>query len=266
LLFRKEYDLDQTVLNNLNEFSRYIPNFLFILLRSSILISLLPVIGGKQMPSQFRLGLAVMVSILLTPVVQFDIAEQSIPLLVVKEILIGLSLGITVRLIFMGVNMAGQFMSYVMGMSIGQVFNPEMGQSTSIAEVYGIMAMLFFLILDAHHDLIYVFVKSFEILPAGRINVAAVAPVVLSMISGLFVLALKICAPVIFGVLISHLLTGFLYKAAPQMNIFFITMPLNIFLGFLLIILSIPVFEHLMGIKFSDLRGEMVRIVTLARG
>jgi flagellar biosynthetic protein FliR len=94
----------------------------------------------------------------------------------------------------------------------------------------------------------------------------ALVPVVLSMMSGLFVLALKICAPVTVGLLISHLLTGFLYKAAPQMNIFFITMPLNIFLGFLLIILSIPVFEYLMGVKFSDLRGEMVRIVTLAKG
>ncbi len=258
--------MDQALLQDLNEFSQYIPNFLFILLRSSILISLLPVIGGKQIPAQFKLGLAVMISILLTPVVQFEIAENNIPLLVVKELLIGIALGLTVRFIFMAVHMAGQFMSYTMGMSIAQVFNPEMGQSTSIAEVYGIIAMLFFLILDAHHDMIYVFVKSFEMLPAGKINILAIVPVVLSMVSGLFVLALKICAPVTIGLMISHLLTGFLYKAAPQMNIFFIAMPLNIFLGFLLIIISIPVFEYLLGVKFSDLRSEMVRIVTLARG
>jgi len=258
--------LDQAILKDLNEFSKYIPNFMFILLRSSILISLLPVIGGKQMPAQFKMGLALMISILLTPVVQFEIAENNIPLMIVKELLIGIALGLTVRFIFMAVNMAGQFMSYTMGMSIAQVFNPEMGQSTSIAEIYGIIAMLFFLILDAHHDLIYVFVKSFEMLPAGKINVMALVPVMLSMMSGLFSLAFKICAPVMVGLLISQLLTGFLYKAAPQMNIFFITMPLNIFLGFLLIILSIPVFEYLMGVKFSDLRGEMVRIVTLAKG
>ncbi|UCH81532.1 MAG: flagellar biosynthetic protein FliR [Nitrospiraceae bacterium] len=258
--------MDQALIQEIKEFSQYIPNFMFILLRSSILISLLPVIGGKQMPKQFRLGLAVMISILLTPVVQFEIAEHSIPLLVMKEVLIGLALGLTVRFIFMAVNMAGQFISYTMGMSMAQVFNPDMGQSTSIAEVYGIMAMLFFLILDAHHDLIYVFVKSFEMLPGGDVNVQALVPVVLSMMSGLFVLALKICAPVTVGVLISHLMTGFLYKAAPQMNIFFVTMPLNIFLGFLLIILSIPVFEYLMGVKFSDMRSEMVKIVSLARG
>jgi flagellar biosynthetic protein FliR len=218
------------------------------------------------MPSQFKVGLAVMISILLAPVVQFEIAESNIPMLVLKELLLGIALGLTVRFVFMAVNMAGQFISYIMGMSIAQVFNPEMGQSTSIAEIYGIIAMLFFLILDVHHDLIYVFVKSFEILPAGQINIMALVPVILSMMSGLFVMALKICAPVTVGLLISHLLMGFLYKAAPQMNIFFVTMPLNIFLGFLLIILSIPVFEYLMGVKFSDLRSEMVRIVTLAKG
>lgn len=258
--------LDQSIINELNEFSRYIPNFLFLLLRSSIVITLLPVVGGKQMPMQFRIGLAVMVSMLLAPVIQFEIAESNIPILVVKEMLIGAALGLTVRFIFMAVNMAGQFMSFTMGMSIAQAFNPEVGQSTSIAEVLGIIAMLFFLILDAHHDLIYVFVKSFEILPAGQMNILSIVPVVLSMVSGLFVLALKICAPVTVGVLISQLMTGFLYKAAPQMNIFFIAMPLNIFLGFLLIILTIPVFEYLMGVKFSDLRGEMIRIVTLAKG
>ncbi len=258
--------MDQALIHEIKGFSQYIPNFMFILLRSSILVSVLPVIGGKQMPKQFRLGLAVMISILLTPVVQFEIAENRIAFLVIKELLIGLALGLTVRFIFMAVNMAGQFISYTMGMSIAQVFNPEMGQSTSIAEVYGIMAMLFFLIFDAHHDLIYVFVKSFEMLPGGDVNVLALVPVVLSMMSGLFVLALKICAPVTVGLLISHLMTGFLYKAAPQMNIFFVTMPLNIFLGFLLIILSIPVFEYLMGVKFSDMRSEMIKIVSLAKG
>ncbi len=258
--------MDQTLVNDLNIFSQYIPNFLFILLRSSILISLLPVLGGKQMPAQFKLGLAVMISILLAPIVQFEIAESNIPMLILKELLLGAALGLTVRFIFMAVNVAGQFISYTMGMSMAQVFNPEMGQSTSIAEIYGIIVMLFFLILDAHHDLIYVFVKSFEMLPAGQVNILALVPVMVSMMSGLFVLALKICAPVTVGLLLSHLLTGFLYKAAPQMNIFFVTMPLNIFLGFLLIILSIPVFEYLMGVKFSDLRSEMIRVVTLAKG
>jgi flagellar biosynthetic protein FliR len=255
-----------TVDLNINAFSGYITNFLFILLRSGIFISLLPVLGGKQMPPQFRMGLAVFISLLLTPVVNFAIAENSILILIIKEIIIAMTLGFAVRLVFLAVNMAGTFISYSMGLSMAQVFNPEVGQDTLVSEIYGIMTILIFLVMDAHHDLIFVFVKSFELLPVGKLNIAPLLPEVVAMASGLFVMAIKIAAPVMVGLLIVQLLSGFLYKVAPQMNIFFVALPLNIFLGIMLMILSIPVFEHVLGISFSDLRGEMIRMLMLAKG
>jgi flagellar biosynthetic protein FliR len=251
---------------NIEVLSGYIINFLFILLRAGIFVSLLPVIGGKQLPAQFRIGFAVFIALLLTPVVKFDIAENNIFLLIVREVIIAIALGLTVRFVFMAVNMAGTFISYTMGLSIARVFNPEVGQNTLISEAYGIITMLLFLAMDAHHDLIFVFVKSFELLPAGQLDINPLYPRVVSMGSGLFVLALKIGAPVIVGLLIVHLLSGFLYKAAPQMNIFFITLPLNILLGILLMILSIPAFEYVLNISFSDLRVEMARLIMMAKG
>ncbi|NOZ69698.1 MAG: flagellar biosynthetic protein FliR [Deferribacteres bacterium] len=251
---------------NLSVFSGYITGFLFILLRTSIFVALLPVIGGRQLPMQFRIGFAVFIAILLTPVVRFQISENDVAMLVLKEVFVGIALGFSVRLIFYAVNMAGLFISYAMGLAMGIVYNPEMGQSTYIAEIYGIMTMMFFLVTNAHHDLIYVFVKSFELLPGGRANMTALVPLVMSMMSKLFVIALKISAPVLVGLLISNILSGFLYKVAPQLNIFFITLPLNIFLGFLLMTVSIPVFEYVLGINFANLRGEMARIIMMAKG
>lgn len=255
-----------TVDLNINALSGYITNFLFILLRAGIFISLLPVLGGKQLPAQFRIGMAVFISLLLTPVVSFNIAENSIPLLVIKEIIIAMALGFAVRLVFLAVSMAGTFISYSMGLSMAQVFNPEIGQDTLVSEIYGIMTMLIFLVMDAHHDLIFVFVKSFELLPVGKVNIAPLLPEIIGLVSGLFVMAIKLSAPVMVGLLIVQILTGFLYKVAPQMNIFFVAMPLNIFLGVMLMILGIPVFEHVLGIGFSDLRGEMIRILMMAKG
>jgi flagellar biosynthetic protein FliR len=251
---------------NINAFSGHITNFLFILLRAGIFISLLPVIGGKQLPGQFRIGFAVFISMLLTPVVSFKIAENSIPILVLKEIIIAMALGLTVRFVFLAVNMAGTFISYTMGLSAAQVFNPEIGSDTLISEIYGVMTMLIFLVMDAHHDLIFVFVKSFELLPVGKLNVGPLLPVIVAMVSGLFVMAIKIAAPVMVGLMIVQLLSGFLYKVAPQMNIFFVALPLNIFLGIMLMILSIPVFEYVLGMRFSDLRGEMIRLLMMAKG
>jgi flagellar biosynthetic protein FliR len=254
-------------LNNINTeiLAPYISNFLIILLRSSIFVALLPIIGGKELPGQFRLGFAVLIAVLLTPVVKVEIHENSIPLLVIKELLIAFALGLTVRFIFMAVNLAGQLMSQAIGLSAASIFNPEMGQSTQISEVLGVIAMLYFLVLDAHHEIIYIFVKSYELLPAGQLNIMPVIPEVLSMGSKMFVLGLKIGAPVIIGLLITNILTGFLYKVAPQMNIYFIALPLNIILGLLLIILGIPVFEYILKINFTDLNNEMARIIALAK-
>ncbi len=258
--------MDELILNNMDTLTGYLPNFLFILLRVSVFISFLPVIGGNQSPAQFRIGLAVFISLLMTPVVQFEIAENHIPMMVVKEIFIAMALGLTVRFLFLAVNMGGAFISQTIGMSIATTFNPEMGQSTQISEIYGTLALLYFLILDVHHDLIIVFVKSFELLPAGDANIMAVVPKMLAMGGKLFALAIKISAPVVVGALITYLLSGFLYKAAPQLNIFFIVMPLNIFLGFILMIMTIPVFEYILGVQFADVTNEMVRIISLAKG
>jgi len=256
-----------TIPNNINTeiIAPYMTNFLIILLRSSVFVSLLPVIGGKELPGQFRLGFAVLIAILLTPVVKVEIHENSIPLLVIKELLIAFALGFTVRFIFMAVNLAGQLMSQAIGLSAASIFNPEMGQSTQISEVLGVIAMLYFLVLDAHHEIIYIFVKSYDLLPAGQLNIVPVIPEVLSMGSKMFALGLKIGAPVIVGLLITNILTGFLYKVAPQMNIYFIALPLNIILGLLLIILGIPVFEYVLKINFTDLNNEMARIIALAK-
>jgi len=198
-------------------------------------------------------------------VVKVEIREDAIFLLILKEMLIAFALGFTVRMIFMAVNLAGQLISQSMGLSTASVFNPEFGQSTQISEVMGVMTMLYFLVLDVHHEIIYIFVKSYELLPSGQLNIMPVIPEVLSLGNKLFILALKIGAPVIVGLLLTNILTGFLYKVAPQMNIYFIVMPLNIFLGFLLLILGIPVFEYVLNINFTGLQSEMTRIIAMAK-
>jgi len=247
-------------------FSQYFTTFLFILLRTSIIVVLMPVIGGTQIPAQFKIGLAVFVAILLTPVVEVRIVEDQIAMMVVRELFLGIALGLSVRFIFLAVNMGGLFISHTMGLSMGTVFNPELGHSTHVAEVYGAMLMLFFLVADVHHDLIYVIVKSFELLPGGQVNVLDLIPQMVEMMGKLFVVALKISAPVFVGILITYILSGFLYKVAPQLNIFFIVMPLNIFLGFMLMAISIPAFEYILGTNFSSIRDEMIRIIMIAKG
>lgn len=247
-------------------FLKYLPSFLFILLRTSIVMSFLPVFSSRNLPLQFKIGFVVVIAFVLAPIVEVKVALSDLPFLVMQEVLFGIVLGSAARAIFMAVEMAGQIMSNVMGLSIATAFNPEMGHSTEVARFYGLTAMLIFLTIDAHHDIIYVFVKSYEILQPGSIHAENLVARAISGGSKLFILALKLSAPVVIIMFVLNIVLGFLYKAAPQMNIFFIGYPVFIFVGFFVMLISIPVFINVLVDNFGTVRDEMARVLALARG
>lgn len=244
----------------------YITNFLFILLRAGIVISLFPFFGSKNVPAQFKAGLVIAVALVLSPVIDFTVAPADIPFIIMREIIMGIALGLLVRFVFLAVDIAGQVMSNAMGLSLATVFNPEIGQSTELAQTYGIITMLVFLAMDAHHDLIALFVRSYEWVPAGGAAIGEVAQEVISATSMIFVMAVKISAPLVIAMLISSLLLGFLYKAAPQMNIFFIGYPIYLFVGFIVMLMSMPVTVPVISSYFGVVKDEMAKIIALARG
>ncbi len=247
-------------------FTKYLPNFLFILLRTSIVMSFLPVFSSRNLPAHFKIGLVVVFSLVLSSVVEFKVSLPDLPLLIIQEVLFGIVLGSAARAIFMAVEMAGQIISNVMGLSIATSFNPEIGQSTEIARFFGLVTMLIFLTVDAHHDLIYAFVKSYEILPPGSIQTEGLITRAISGGSNLFIMAVKISAPVVIVMFILNMVLGFLYKAAPQMNIFFIGYPVFIFVGFLTMLISMPVLVNVLVDNFGNIRDELARVLALARG
>lgn len=247
-------------------FGRYIYNFLLILLRSGIVISLLPFFSSKNFPPQFKIGLAVAIALILTPIIEIKVIPSEIPFLVMREVIFGIALGIVARSVFIGIEIAGHFASNAIGLSISSIFDPEIGQSAELAKLYGVLTMLIFLSLDAHHDIIYVLVRSYEWLPSGYLNMKYLVAEVVSVTGRVFLVAIKISAPVIVSMLITHLLLGFLYKAAPQMNIFFVGFPVYIFVGFVVILISIPTFVHLIGSYIDGIEEEMIKIISLAKG
>jgi flagellar biosynthetic protein FliR len=245
--------------------SGYIPRFLLILLRSSVFLAFLPVIGSKLLPGRFRIGLAVAIALVLTPIVDFRASENDIPILVLREVVLGMTLGLAVQFVFYGISVAGQMISDSMGLSIATAFNPEIGQSTEIARLMGILATLLFLATDAHHELIALFVRSYDLLPAGSADVKALAGEGIAIAGRVFLFAVKLAAPVVVGVVTLNLLLGFVYKATPQINIFFISFPLYISVGFLLLLLALPAYVAAIGGSFGEIRTEMARVIGMAR-
>jgi flagellar biosynthesis protein FliR len=245
---------------------KYIPNFLFILIRAGIMVSMFPFFSSSNFPSKIKIGLAVAIALILAPVVEFNVARSEIPLIILREIIFGIALGLSARIVFFAVDMAGQLMSTATGLSMASILNPEIGQSTEISMIYGIIAMFVFLSMDAHHELITIFVKSYEWLPAGSQNVESLVGPVVSLGSKMFIIALKVSAPIVILMLIANILLGFIYKAAPQINIFFVAYPIYVILGFTMMILSVPIFIFTVGDYFSVIKDDMLRAIAAAKG
>jgi flagellar biosynthetic protein FliR len=247
--------------------SSYIPAFIFILLRVGIVIMLLPFFGSRNFPAQMKIGLSVAFALILTPLIEIKIANNElIPLMVMREIILGIAFGFTARFVFFAIEMSGQIISNAIGLSIAQSFNPEIGQSTEMSQLFGFIAMLIFLSIDAHHDLIYVFVKSYELLPGGEISLSGLIPSVVSIVKVMFIIALKLSAPVVMTMVVSHIMLGFVYKAAPQINIFFVAYPIYIFVGFIVLLIGLPMILTVTNGYLGSITEEVTKLLNSLRG
>ncbi|MBF0565288.1 MAG: flagellar biosynthetic protein FliR [Nitrospirae bacterium] len=240
-----------------------IARFLIIFLRISIFMAMMPIFSSQNSPVQFKMGLAVAFALVITPVVNFDLGDTPIALVIMKEIVLSMLLGGVGLLVFTGVSMAGQIMSNSMSLSIATYFDPQFGQSAEMSRLLEAIVTLLFFIMNAHQDMIYIFVKSFELIPPGQIKMNNL--MIAGMFGGakLFVMAIKVGAPVMVGLLVANLLLGFLYKAAPQVNIMFVSFPIFIFFGMVLLIAGMPVFLHVVAQYIGGMKQDMYDVLQM---
>lgn len=250
---------------NLDALTNYLPKFLFILLRAGIVLVLLPFFGSKEFPAQVKIGFAVAIAIVLTPVVEINVPKGAVPITIVRELILGMAFAFSARFLFYALEMTGQMISNAMGLSIANIFNPDMGQTTEVSQILVFIAMLLFLATDSHHELIYMFVRSYEWLPVGQVSIGNIVPAIISLGSTMFVIALKLSAPVVLTMVISHIILGFVYKAAPQINIFFVAYPIYIFVGLVVILIGMPVLISVMGGYLGSMRDEMSKVLATMR-
>jgi len=236
-------------------------NFLIVLLRLSMIMALLPVFGSKSLPALFRIGLIVSVSAALTPIVKVSYTPGGIAMAFMREMVLSFVLALTVRFIFYAIDTAGQVISTTTGLAMANVFNPELGQTTEIARIYGIIAVLVFLAVDAHHYFIYAFIKSFEHIPFGGADMKGMVRAAILLSGRIFTIALQIAAPFITVVMVVNVLLGMISKLIPQFNIFFVGYPVYLTMGFLLLMLLIPVLIFLITGYFTGIQKDLDGII-----
>ncbi len=225
--------------------------FLLIFIRVSVVLFLFPIFGARMFPSLVKVGLALVISMALYPVIRLDIGlfpghAPGFVIFIVAEFIVGMLLGLTVRIFLAAVELAGQLIGFQMGFAIMNVIDPQSGTQVSImGQIGNLTALLIFLAIDGHHALIGALIESFQLVNVGQVTIQKGLFVnFISMSGSLFALAIKIGAPAITALLFTSAAFGLTAKFAPQMNILIAAFPVKIavglaFFGFSLQIISI---------------------------
>jgi flagellar biosynthetic protein FliR len=247
----------------------YFGNVFLVFVRVGAMLFSAPLINGRAVPAMLKIGLAILLTILLVPVNQghfADVPFQWLPLslLVIKEIGVGVAVGFGANLVFNAMQVAGQFMGLQIGFTLANVIDPLFSQSVSlIDQLYTILTGLVFLAIDGHHMLILAIQQTLDIVPVGAFQVTGpFSDQLVAMTGGVLVAAMRLALPITAALLLADIALGLMARTVPQMNIFVVGLPVKIFIGFIVILVTLPAVG---GLASNLLRSSFIDIQNLLR-
>jgi flagellar biosynthetic protein FliR len=239
--------------------------FALVMLRMVAFVFSAPLLSSANIPIPVKVLLSVLLAVTLVPSANLNaanlaIGSENIILLALREIFIGLFLGFLMRMFFFTINVAGELISISMGLSSAQIFNPALGsQSNVIEQLKSILATLLFFGFNGHHFFLLGMSQSLELLPIGNagFNVAAFASASVAAQTAL-VMGLKMSAPVMVAVFLANLSMGVLGRAVPQINVLVTSLTVTISVGFVVMILAMPLFINDVNQLMHTMVNQMV--------
>jgi flagellar biosynthetic protein FliR len=242
------------------QWSAWIAAFLWPFLRIFGLILAEPILGHTSVPRSAKIGLAIFIALVVAPVLPpvpaVEPASAVGILIGVQQLLIGVSIGFTLRIALTGVQAAGQLIGLQMGLGFAVFFDPQSpARTTAMGQFLGLFAILIFLSMDGHVLVITALARSFTTVP---ISTEPVTPVGWRLLAGwggeIFRTGLLISLPVVGALLVANIAIGIMTRAAPQLNIFAVGFPLTLAVGFFALWLALP----FMGPEIASLFEQAV--------
>lgn len=218
-------------------------------IRVLALFSAMPVVGQRSVPGRVRIALAFLIVVAaqasLPPMPQVALDSPLAFMLVLQNVLIGLTLGFAVRIVFAAVEFAGEIIGLQMGLNYAGFFDPTSGaQGTATARFFSTTVGLLFIVINGHLLVVAAVVQSFRAFPVAPEPFAflrALQPQVWG--TEVFALGLWIALPLIGMLLFVNLVLGVISRVASQMNVFAIGFPVTLGVGLLGMLLTLPMMQ-----------------------
>jgi flagellar biosynthesis protein FliR len=228
------------------QMNTWIAALLWPLTRILGLIAAAPLFGNTSVPTTIKVALGVLLAAIIAPTVPALPAADPMSwaglLILLQELLVGLAMGFSMRLVFAAIELAGEVTSLTMGLGFATFFDPNShGRSSAISQFMALVATMAFLAVNAHLALLSALSESFVTLPVSSTPISLAAPLELARLGArIFSAGLQLSLPLVAALLITNVALGILTRAAPQLNIFGIGFPITLGVGFLTISLALP--------------------------
>jgi flagellar biosynthesis protein FliR len=241
---------------------------LLIFLRITAAFVSAPIFGNKAFPILPKLFMSFIIAYIVfltidTSTIQIETGLWWLFMHAMKEILSGLIIGYTLNFVFWGISYSGTLIGFDMGLSMAEVFNPtQESQSNVIGEGISIGAMLIFFLINGHHYLIQALVSSFSIVPIGQYSFTApLFEMIIKYSASVFIIAVKIAAPIMVSFFLLHIAEGIIARVIPQMQVFFVAQPLKIGMGFVLLAAIMPIYIFIIKNLLQECEAGLYNIV-----
>ena len=245
--------------------------FFLIFMRVGAILMTMPILKSKSIPVLFKAGLALAASVVLFPILKlenFPVASGLAPLAIgmFGEILLGIMIGLAVNLIFVGLQLAGQLAGYQMGLALARVMDPSSNQQVPLlAQFYQMFALLIFLTVNAHHWFLRALADSYQLVPPFGFHFSgSLLDQLVNLAGNMFVIAIKVGAPVIAAMLLTSIAFGLIARTVTQMNVFIVAMPLKIGIGLFFVGVSLPYLTSFLKALFNQLGNTIMLLLRAA--
>jgi flagellar biosynthetic protein FliR len=220
-----------------------LPNDVFsialVFMRIGSAMMLLPGFGESYVPPRIRLLIALALSVIVTPIVSASLPPMpgdtlGLAVLVGGEIVIGLFFGALARFLLSALHVAGVVIGFQTSLANAQIFDPINAQQGSLIGTFlNVVGVFLIFVTDLHHMMLMALADSYTVfVPGAPPPIGELSQTATRFLARSFVLGLQISAPFVVVGTVFYIGLGLLARLMPQVQVFFIAIPLQIVLGF----------------------------------
>lgn len=240
--------------------------FMMILTRVAAFFMVAPVFSWNVIPVRVKAAMAVLLAIFFSMITDLTLAAKDlntlrVVLLIANEALYGVLMGLIAMVLFMVIRISGRIIERQMGLAMAQVLDPfTKERAQPLGMILEVIFILLFFSVNGHHIFLRVLAGSYEAFPLGTVPSASIMAAGMAQAgSAMLLAALRLAGPVLAAFILLMVVLAILARVVPEMNILFISLPLRVGLGLIMVACFLPLTNSYIS-EFAELMNNLLPI------